>query len=54
MKPQKTDATAPCEKCDGVMTINMIEPLPAEPDFMQHTFVCSSCGDIAKFKFRKG
>jgi hypothetical protein len=54
MAPKKTDATTPCSKCAGTMTINMIEPLPMEPDFMQHTFVCGSCGEVAKFKFRKG
>ena len=54
MTPKKTDATTPCNKCAGTMTINMIEPLPMEPNFMQHTFVCGSCGEVAKFKFRKG
>jgi hypothetical protein len=54
MTPKKTDVTAICSKCSGIMTISMIEPLPMEPDFMQHTFVCASCGDVAKFKFKKG
>ena len=54
MTPQKTDATTPCPKCGVVMKITMIEPLPAEPTMMQHTFVCDGCSDVAKFKFKKG
>lgn len=50
--PAKTDATTPCQ-CGAVMKITMVEPLPLEPAFMQHTFVCSECGNIAKFKFPK-
>jgi hypothetical protein len=41
-------------KCGGVTAISMMEPLPMEPDFMQRTFVCASCGEIAKFKFKRG
>jgi len=51
---RKTDATAKCPACGGVMKITMIEPLPAEPNMMQHTFVCEACAHVAKFKFPKG
>ena len=51
--PAKTDATTPCLKCNGVMKITMVEPLPDEPRLMQHTFVCGDCKNIAQFKFEK-
>ena len=54
MTLRKTDATAKCPACNGVMKITMIEPLPAEPDMMQHTFVCEARAHVAKFKFKKG
>jgi hypothetical protein len=34
------------------MKIKMVEPLPEEPDMMQHTFVCT-CGETASFKYPK-
>jgi hypothetical protein len=50
-QPLKTDSTTPCE-CGGTMKIKMVEPLPEEPDMMQHTFVCT-CGETASFKYPK-
>ena len=50
-QPLKTDTKTPCQ-CGGTMTIKMVEPLPDEPNMMQHTFACT-CGAIASFKFPK-
>ena len=50
--PQKTDATTPC-KCGGTMKISMIEPLPMEPDKMQHSYTCAQCGEVERYKFLK-
>jgi len=51
--PSKTDATTPCPRCEGTMTINTIGPMPDEPTFMHHTFACPACGHSAAFKFKK-
>jgi len=51
--PSKTDATTPCARCAGTMTITMIGPMPDEPALMQHTFACPACGHSAEFKFKK-
>ena len=49
--PLKTDSTTPCQ-CRATMKIKTVEPLPDEPDLMQHTFACA-CGETASFKFPK-
>ena len=51
--PSKTDATTPCPRCEGTMTISMIGPMPDEPTLMHHTFACPACGHSAAFKFKK-
>ena len=51
--PGKNDAKTACPECGAELTIARIEPLPAEPDMMQHTFMGRDCGHIATFKFPK-
>jgi len=51
MGPAKIDTTTP-SIYGRVMIITMVEPLPAEPDMMLHTFKCP-CGELTNSKFPK-
>lgn len=50
--PTRTDAYVQCT-CGGTMGIVSVEPIPAKPDFMRHTYQCQECGKAAKFDVAK-
>ena len=49
----KTDTTASCPSCGGIMRIATVERIPEDEDRMLHRFNCG-CGHEATFKFLKG
>jgi hypothetical protein len=51
--PSKFEATTPCT-CGVIMRLTMVEPLPLEPNKMQHSFICPMCGTFKQFKYLKG
>lgn len=51
--PAKTDITAICPECAGVMNITLVERVSDEPRMMKHDFTCETCLATASFKFPK-
>jgi len=51
--PTKTDITAICPECAGVMNITSVERFPGASRMMEHGFTCETCLATASFKFPK-
>lgn len=50
--PTRTDAYVACV-CGGTMGIVTVEPIPSEPGFMRHSYLCQTCGKTATFDVAK-